>query len=538
MGAPTTIPAMFDAAARDWAARTAVIDERNSVSYRELDSLSLAVARSLLALGVGRGDMVAGLMRNRVEWIAYFLGCTRIGAAYVPLNTWYTPSEIAWTLRHTGASVVVSEPSFLKHNYVEMFARLEPAIARCNPGEIRGQELPDLRALAYLDAPRPGSFGWEAFLELGRDVSETAVTGFAEAVVATDPALVLYTSGSTAEPKGVLLPHGGVTANGYGIGDRRGIVASDTIWLGSPLFYGLGATNCLPVSLSHGAALLLQDRFDPELALSRIEQYRATVYYGMSNMTRRIVETPDFARSRVESLAKGTLGIEREERLLVLEQFGVTGATQSYGATETCGNCLGGFPDDPLELKLATCGKLLPSFDARVVDTVSGMPLPAGKPGMLKVRGNIALGYLHNPVETEAAFDSEGFYATGDLGFFDADGYFHYGGRIKEMIKTGGINVSPAEIEVLVTSHPKVTEAYVVGIPDRDRGESIVAFVVAVDGLSETDVQLYVRERAAAFKSPHRVLFVAPEDVPRTASGKVARTRLKEQAAGAIGVGF
>jgi len=216
----------------------------------------------------------------------------------------------------------------------------------------------------------------------------------------------------------------------------------------------------------------------------------------------------------------------------------VAGATQSYGATETCGNCLGGFPDDPLDVKLDTCGKLLPGFDARVVDPVSGEPLPEGQPGLLKVRGNIALGYLNNPAETEAALDSEGFYATGDLGFFDTDGYFRYGGRIKDIIKTGGINISPAEIENLITSHAEVTEAYVVGVPDRDRGESIVAFVVATGELSETDVQLHVRERAAAFKSPHRVLFVAPEDVPRTASGKVARPRLKEQAADALGVAF
>ena len=240
----------------------------------------------------------------------------------------------------------------------------------------------------------------------------------------------------------------------------------------------------------------------------------------------------------MESLVKGTLGIEREERRLVLEQFGVAGATQSYGATETCGNCLGGFPDDPFEVKMATCGKLLPGFDARVVDPVSGEPLPEGQPGLLQVRGSLALGYLNNPSETEAAFNGEGFYATGDLGFFDTDGYFHYSGRIKDIIKTGGINVSPAEIENLITSHAEVTEAYVVGVPDRDRGESIVAFVVATEMLSETDVQLHVREQAAAFKSPHRVLFVAREDVPRTASGKVARPRLKEQAADAFGVAF
>jgi len=156
MAAPTTIPAMFDASVRHWGARTAVIDERNRVSYQELDALSLAIARSLLALGVGRGEMVLGLMRNRVEWIACFLGCARIGATYVPLNTWYTAAEIAWTLRSTRASVVISEPSFLQHDYALTFAGLEPVIARSAPGEIRGRQLPDLRALVYLTRRSPG----------------------------------------------------------------------------------------------------------------------------------------------------------------------------------------------------------------------------------------------------------------------------------------------------------------------------------------------------------------------------------------------
>ena len=533
----TTVPAMFEDMAIRRAEAPAVIDERHIVSYRELDALSLEVARSLLALGVESGDHVACLMRNRAEWIACFLASARIGAVFVPLNTWYKQAEIRWTLRHTGARVTISEPDFLGHDYAREFEEIEPALTHCAPGETQGDGVPEMRTLVYLGEPRRGAFGWNDFLELGRDTPHERVAQRTAAVSPSDRLLVLYTSGSTAEPKGVILPHGGVTGNGYGIGDRRGIVADDIIWLGSPLFYGLGATNALPVSLAHGSCLLVQDRFDAELAISRIETHQASVYYGMSNMTRQIYEAPGFSRDRVASLEKGTTGIERDERRIVLEELRVTGATCSYGATETCGNCLGGFPDDPSEIKLTTCGKLLPGFDAVVVDPATGEPLATGQPGLLKVRGNIALGYLNNPTETEAAFDGDGFYATGDLGAFDADGYFHYGGRLKEMIKTGGINVAPAEVESLITSHPAVSEAFVVGVPDSARGESIVAFVVAGRSLTESDVQGHVRGLAAAFKVPGRVVFIAADEVPRTASGKVPKQQFKSRALTEISVG-
>lgn len=340
---------------------------------------------------------------------------------------------------------------------------------------------------------------------------------------------MLYTSGSSGQPKGVVLHHEHMLGNAVNAARRRGITADDRIWLGSPLFYGLGATNVLPMTMTVGATLVIQDRFTPEGALTAIEAHRCTTYCGTSNMTRRIVESPGFSRQRVAGLRKGNTGIGPAERELVLVTMGVERACVGYGATETCGMCFIGAPDDPLEAKLTTCGTLMPEFEAVVVDPASGRPLPTGEVGLLQVRGHTAGGYLDNAEQNAEAFTPDGFYRTGDLASIDRHGTMRWHDRVKEMIKTGGINVSPAEVEGLLLMHPQVTEAYVLGVPDRVQGEIATAFVVTSGALDEAALQAHVGELASRFKVPAHVVFRRAEDIPRTTSGKVAKQALKAE---------
>ena len=527
---PTTVASVFDQIADQKRHHLAVIDETNSVSYRDLQAASEAVARSLLTLNVQRGDRVACLMRNRWEWVACCLGVAKAGATFVPLNTWYRRNELAWTLRHTDAVCLLAEPQFLGHDYAADLEAIEPSLATAEPGDIKGSQLPSLRTVVYLDGKAPGALTWTGFLSVGAGTSIQAVRDRQSSVDANDPLFVLYTSGSTAEPKGVVLPQESTIVNGRGIGDRRGLDGDDRIWLGSPLFYGLGATNCLPVVLSRGATLVVQGRFHPEEAIRVIERHECSVFYGMSNMIRQIRDCSGFDRHRLRTLRKGTAGIERNERRVLIEEMGVELATQSYGATEVCGNCFGGHPGDSLDLKLDTCGQLLPGFEAKVVDPETGRTKEPGEVGLLKIRGHTALGYLNAPGLTAAAFDADGYYDTGDLGSIGADGYFRYKARVKEMVKTGGINVSPLEIEHLLLEHAAVREAYVVGVPDDRRGEVAVAFVVTEEKVAEKELQQFVHERAASFKVPARVVFLSHNEVPRTASGKVSKPDLKAAA--------
>jgi fatty-acyl-CoA synthase len=522
-----TIGGLMDEVCAGRGDAVAVVHGEQRLSYRELQELGRSAARALVALGVRHGHRVAGLISNRPEWIVTMLAAARIGATYVPLNTWYRPDELSWTMLHTGAVALIAEPTFLKRDYAADITSIDPGIAGGTPGDLHLDTMTALRAVVYLGAGRPGAFGWEEFLALGAGVSDEMLATAEAAADPDDPLFILYTSGSTAEPKGVVLRHRGIIENGWGIGERRGIDSADRIWLGSPLFYGLGAANCLPAWLTHGATLVLQGHFVAATAIDVIEREQCTVFYGMSNMIRMIYEDPAYARERVRSLTKGAAGISVAERKILIEDMGVSGATASYGATELYGNCFGGLPDDPLAMKYETCGSPLPGFEFRVVDPDTFEDLPQGEVGLLLVRGHVTDTYFGNPDEIRSAFVDGGFYNTGDLGAFDDAGYFRYSSRQKEMIKVGGINVSPVEVEQILLRHPQIREASVVGVPDAVRGEAMVAVLAVSGAIAAEDVRAYMRDTAASFKTPTEVLIRPDGWVPRTASGKVAKQVLK-----------
>lgn len=523
-----TFASMLERSAAARGAHPAVIDLDRTLTYSELDAESRRVAGALLRLGVRRGDVVAALIGNRGEWVSACFGAARIGAVFAPLNTWYQRDEIEWALRHLDAAVLIAETRFLKHDYAEDLAAIAPELGHAEPGQLRSEALPALRTVVYIGERRPGAFTWDEFLGLVDPAGEEVDR--AQAAVQPDDLLfVLFTSGSTADPKAVTIRHAGAVENCFNIGERRGLVAEDRVWLGSALFYGLGAVNALPATLSHGAALVLQGHFDAGVALDVIESTGATVFYGMSNMIRAIYEHPRYDRRRIRSLVKGSASISVSERRLLLTEMGVHMATQSYGMTETYGNCTGGHVDDPLEVKLSSIGTPLPGWDLKVVDPAAHEPLPAGEIGLLVARGFTTDMYYRQPEETAAAFTQDGYLITGDLCSIGEDGYVRYHSRLKEMIKTGGINVSPLEVEQLLLRHPAIRQAHVVGVPDPRRGEIVVAFVEA-DGVTEEEVKGYLRERVASFKVPARVLFRTDAQIPRVASGKVPRFRLRDEA--------
>ena len=529
------LAAVLDVQAAAAPAHPAILYRGTAMSYGELQERSIAVARSLLALGVGRGDRVGVLLGNQPEWVNMALAASYLGATLVPLNTWYKESELGWTLRHCGLKLLVSAARFIKADYLGLLHRIVPEAEGAAPGAIRSPAYPDLKGLFFLGEVPAGVPTWQDFLKLGDAVPAADFRAAAACASGEDAAFILYTSGSTADPKGVLLNGRGVVGNGFELGHRRGIVAEDRVWLGTPLFYGLGATNALPATLTRGATLVLQDFYEAGSAIEVIHNSGATVYYGTGNMTRGILDHPDYSQARIGSLQKGNAGTVAEYKRLTLVEMGIKGAVPAYGLTETYGNATVGWPDDPLEAKIATSGTPLPGMEMRIVDPKSGRGLPNGEVGLVLIRGHTTPGYLDNPEETAKALRPDGFFDTGDLGRFDGDGRFIFHSRLKEVIKSGGINVSPVEVEQLIASHPDVRDAYVVGVADPVRGELVVAFVDAAAAIGEGDVKSFVKERAASFKVPHHVFFRSEEDLPRLASGKVAKHRLAEEAKRELG---
>jgi fatty-acyl-CoA synthase len=513
--------------------RPAIHHLGETLTYAELAGEASAAARGLLELGVRRGDRVAILFGNQPEWLIAAFGALSLGAVVVPLNTWSKGAELEWTLRHCGVSALITVDRFLRQDYARLLEEIVPELGR-DAGELRSARLPALRSVVVAGRAPRGATGWEELLEAGRRRGGEELDAAAAAVAPEDDAFILYTSGSTGAPKGVRLRHRSIVESGFNVGARRLVGGEDVVWLGSPLFYGLGATNALPVAITHGAALILDQSFDAGRAIAAIERHRASVYYGTGNMTQAILDHPSFDPAKVVSLEKGNAGISPEYKRLAIAELGVSLATPAYGLTESHGHATGGRPEDPLEVKLRTDGEPLPGVEIEIVDPGSYAPLGPGETGRVLLRGQIASGYYGDPEEA-SAFCADGWFDTGDLGRLDAEYRFTFRGRLKEVIKTGGINVSPVEVEQLINTHPDVRDAHIVGIEHPSRGEVIVAVVDARRPLGQEEIREFVAEQAASFKVPRHVLFRSEGQLPRLASGKISKPLLAAQAREELG---
>jgi len=490
------------------------------------------VARALLALGVSRGDRVAVLLPNRPEWLITAFAAAKLGAPLVAISTFSTPREIAWTLEHAQPRVIVTMEAFRGRSYLGAIHEVCPELATAAPGALRSLRLPALSAVVTIDERRhDGVLRWSDLAAREPDASSAALATAQAAVAPTDVALVLYTSGSTATPKGVTLAHGGVLDNGFDIGERQHLTPADRLWLSVPLFWSFGSANALPAILTHGGTIVLQESFEPGEALELLDRERCSVYYGMANMARAILEHPDRSRCALASMRTGlTIGLP-EDVEMTMQAVSARELCNVYGATETYGNCAVTDARDSRELRLTTQGRPLPGMEIRVVDPATGRALPDGEVGEFRVKGHVTPGYYRDPEQTRAAFDNAGFFVTGDLGLLGDDGRVRFRGRLKELIKTGGVNVAPLEVEAILLAHPAVKQAYVVGIADRARGEVGVAAIELHAGASasEDTLRAFCRERLASYKVPVRIVFRAAEEFPRTATGKVQKPRLREE---------
>jgi len=504
------------------------------VSYAALQARVDEFARALLAVGVTRGDRVAILLPNRPEWVVAALAIAKIGGIVAAISTFSTARELGWTLEHSEAVALITVSAFRRRAYLDALHDLCPELAGSAPGALRSERLPRLRTVVSMDGRRvDGAFQPEDFLALGTGVGTAALRESQRSVNPDDVCYILYTSGSTAMPKGVTLAHGGVIENGFNIGERQHLTPADRLWLAVPLFWSFGSANALPAILTHGGCAVLQQSFEPGEALELLERERCSVYYGMANMARAMLEHPDRSRRRLDSMRTGlTIGLA-EDIEMTMEAVGARELCNVYGSTETYGNCAVTDAHDPLAWRLHTQGLPLPGMDIRVADPETRRPLPAGEIGELCVAGHVTPGYFRAPELDAAAFDGEGYFHTGDLGLVGDDGRVRFRGRLKEMIKTGGINVAPLEVEGVLLQHPDVKQAYVVGVPDRDKDE-VVAAVLELHEAAAADagaIIAFCRERLASYKVPTRLDFRKAEEFPRTPTGKIHKPGLREQLA-------
>jgi fatty-acyl-CoA synthase len=511
----------------------ALVSGTERLDFAALKARTDAFARALLGLGIARGDRVALLCSNRSEWVVVAGAAAKLGAPVTAISTFSSPRELAYSLEHCGAKALVMLSRFRDRHFLQALGELCPELARRPPGALQSAALPALRTVVVLDGDAsPGTFGPAEFLARGAGVDAAALARAQAAVSADDVCFILYTSGSTAEPKGVTLAHGPLLANGFDIGERQHLTAADRLWLAVPLFWSFGSANAMPAIMTHGGCMVLQEAFEPGAALALIERERCSVYYGMANMARALLEHPDHPGRRLGAMRTGLTIGPPEDITLTIQALGAAELCTVYGATETYGNCAVTDAHDPLPLRLATQGLPLPGMTIHAVDPATRAPLPPGEIGELAVRGYTTPGYFRAPELDAQAFDN-GWFLTGDLGSIGPDGRVRFRGRVKEMIKTGGVNVAPLEVEHVLLQHPDIVQAHVVGVPDRLKGE-IVAAAVELRAAAEPDaaaITAFCRERLASYKVPTRFAFRAAGEFPRTPTGKIHKPGLRQELA-------
>ncbi|MGH7335061.1 MAG: AMP-binding protein, partial [Candidatus Rokuibacteriota bacterium] len=510
----------------------AIVFRERRLTYETLRANVDEFARALLAVGITRGDRVAVLLPNRPEWLVAALATAKIGGIVAAISTFSTSRELDWALEHSQASALVTVGAFRGHGYLGTLHDLCPELGRSAPGRLRSARWPRLHTVLCVDGGKQdGVFGPREFATRAAQVQGAGLEAAQRAVGPGDVCFILYTSGSTATPKGVMLAHGDVIENGFHIGERQRLTAADRLWLAVPLFWSFGSANAFPAILTHGGSVVMQERFEPGEALELLERERCSVYYGMANMARAMIEHPDRGRRRLTAMRTGlTIGLP-EDIAMTMEAVGARELCNVYGSTETYGNCAVTDAHDPLPLRLHTQGLPLPGMEIRAVHPETRRPLAVGEIGELAVRGLVTPGYYGAPELTRDAFDAEGYFLTGDVGLMGDDGRVRFRGRLKEIIKTGGINVAPLEVEQVLLQHPDVKQAYVVGLADRDKDEIVAAALELRAGatVGADAIVAFCRERLASYKVPMRLAFCKAEEFPRTPTGKIHKPGLRER---------
>lgn len=509
-------------------------------TYAELERQARRVARALVAAGVSKGTRVGILMGNRPEAVAAWFGAPLVGAVVVPLSTFSPRPELDHLLRHADVSVLLTQTTLLGRDFLGDVIALCPEAGRPETteggrrrdggeqredGPMATVTFPFLRRVAAvgLAAPAGRIQPWEAFLASGDDVGEALVDAMAAQVAPSDHGLIIYSSGTTDRPKGMLHNHRAPTLQFWLQAGVFGRHERTRMWTALPMFWTAGMNTAMGATLAAGGCWVMQEVFEPGEALRLMARERVTEPYTLPHQTAALEEHPDWAGTDLSSLrcVFGKSAFARHPSVT-----GDTGWNMpvAYGLSETCAIFITHRFDTPRELLRQSMGRLLPGNRLRIVDPGTGRILGADADGELAIAGPTLMEH-YVKVDRDQCFDIDGFFHTGDVGYYDEAGYVHWTGRRTEMIKTGGANVSPAELEVQLRACQPVKLARVVGVPDPRLGELVVLCVTLKDGATATaaEIRSFLRERVAAYKVPRHVLFFGDGDIPMTGSDTKVR---------------
>jgi fatty-acyl-CoA synthase len=487
-------------------------------SYGDLLGQARAVGRALIGAGVGKAGRVGILMGNRPEAVASVFGAALAGAVAVPLSTFSSPAELEYLVGHADIEVLLTQTALRGRNFAADLGRLVP--------ELPAAPFPFLRHMAVvgLDDDGPGPLRpWTRFLALGSDAEDAVLDARAGAVHPSEPAVAIYSSGTTDRPKGLLHCHRAVALQFWlqvGVFGRH---PETRLWTALPMFWTAGLNTAMGPTLAAGGCWVMQESFEPGEAIALIARERVTEPYTLPHQTAALEEHPDWAGADLSSL-RCVFGKSAFARHPTVSGDPTWNSPVAYGLSETASIFAAHSCRTSRQMMRQSTGRLLPGNRLRVVDPDTGEVLGPGQDGELAVAGPTLMEHYVKQTRDEC-FDRDGFFHTGDAGYFDDEGYVHWTGRRTEMIKTAGANVSPAELEVALRAFGPLKLVRVIGVPDARLGQLVVLAAVVKDGMTTTaeEVRNFLRTRVSAYKVPKEIVFFADGEIPMTGSDTKVR---------------
>jgi acyl-CoA synthetase (AMP-forming)/AMP-acid ligase II len=490
-----TLGGFFDEVTTRWSAREAISFDGRTLTYAELRDTTRALSRGLMARGVGKGMRVALLMGNRPEWIETVYAAAMTGAAVVPLNTYFEAPELEYVLRHCDATWLVGQPELAGHEYAQTLEKLDVTA---------------LTTVIWL-----GSEEWDALHEAGGATSDEMLDQRVASIAPDDDALVLYTSGTTARPKGVVHVHRAPTLQSWRFVRHLALDSDERTWSAYPFFWAAGFCMVMGATFAAGGCVVLQERFEPGAALQLLEAERVTTAYAWPHQLADLEQHPGWLSRDLSSIRHADVfsPFARHPSVRDLPDWSPRSA---YGASETFTIVTSTAADTPGSQREGHHGAVLPGNVVRIVD------------GEITVKGPTMMRGYHGTAAQDC-FDADGFFHTGDAGFIDDEGRLHWTGRLTDMIKTGGANVSPVEIETELLEHPLLKASVAIGVPHDTLGEMVVVAAMPQEGadIDEDGVRSFLRGRLASYKIPRRVLFFTDDDVELTGNSKIRTPELR-----------
>jgi fatty-acyl-CoA synthase len=523
-----TMGDLLDEVAYRFPKNEALIDvpKEKRFTYEKFLECVNQLARGFLKLGVKKGDHLALWAPNQFEWIITEFAIGKIGGILVSVDTNAQPQQLEYVLKQSESKYLIMTEGLKGKEYTEMIQQLSKE-------QLKFPDLPELKRLILIsDHPYSGMFSWKEVLEMGKDVPDSVLMERQRSCHHEDVVTLLYTSGTTGTPKGVMSTHFGIINTSIASAEIQRLTEQDRLCLSVPLFHMFGCVCITIAGVSKGATLVIPfGIFNARKVLEAVQRERCTAIFGSPGTFIALMEDPQYQTFNLTSLRTGIMGgaqCPMEVMKRVVEEMGVREIVIGYGQTESSSWITETRADDPLELRVSTVGRSLPNVEVKIVDPKTEEKVPLGVSGELCARGMNMKGYYKMPAATAKTIDRDGWLHTGDLATMDEKGYVRTVGRLKEVISKGGEPIYPIEIEEVLFSHPKILNVQVFGVPDKNLGEEVAAWIKLEEGadILEAEIVQHCREKLSNIQIPRYIKFV--KEFPVTPLGKVQKFKLRE----------